>query len=154
MLKKQTIIILTVIIFTVFIDLLLKQTEPVFECKNNKANVIVGTFLFNSVVVSNDIDREKGLSGKKEIFPNEGMLFVFNKEEVPKFWMKDMNFPIDIVWIDENKKIVGVEQDISPETYPNTFSPKSKIKYVLEVGANNISNINDLVGSSVLIGCE
>jgi uncharacterized protein len=75
----------------------------------------------------------KGLSGVKKLEETDGMLFIFQEERVPSFWMKDMNFPIDIIWIDKNKKVVEVTSNILPETYPKTFSPKTLVKYVLEV---------------------
>jgi uncharacterized membrane protein (UPF0127 family) len=47
--------------------------------------------------------------------------------------MKDMLIPIDIVWIDESKKIVDISSNIEVNTFPNTFSPKEPARYVLEV---------------------
>ena len=49
--------------------------------------------------------------------------------------MKDMNFPIDIIWIDESWRVIGVERDINPETFPKIFYPVRAIKYVLELPA-------------------
>ncbi|MEX2014012.1 MAG: DUF192 domain-containing protein, partial [Parcubacteria group bacterium] len=51
------------------------------------------------------------------------------------FWMKDMHFAIDIVWIDENFRIVGIEKEVRPETFPQVFRPDQPIKYVLELPA-------------------
>ena len=49
--------------------------------------------------------------------------------------MKDMNFDIDIVWIDEKFNVVGVEKQVSPETFPQIFYPNQEVKYVLELPA-------------------
>jgi len=49
------------------------------------------------------------------------MLFVFEEPKIRSFWMKDMSFPIDIIWVDEGLEIVGIEKRISPNTYPKTF---------------------------------
>jgi uncharacterized membrane protein (UPF0127 family) len=76
-----------------------------------------------------------GLGGRDSLPANQGMLFPFSQPGVYSFWMKDMNFPLDMVWIDANKKVAGVTADISPDTYPNTFNPPSQISYVLELNA-------------------
>lgn len=86
-------------------------------------------------VAVNDADRQKGLSGKKMIDDKSGLLFVFEKPDKHGFWMKDMNFPIDIVWIDDNKKIIGISSNLGPETYPDIFFPPNDIKYALEINA-------------------
>lgn len=90
-------------------------------------------------------DLERGLSGTKSLSYDEGMLFVFEESGSRGFWMHDMAFPIDIIWLDQNKKVIGVTSDISPETYPNIFFPPGPVKYVLELNAgyaeeNNIAS--------------
>lgn len=50
--------------------------------------------------------------------------------------MKDMNFPIDIVWISKENVVVGLEKNISTSTFPKVFYPASNINYVLEINAN------------------
>ncbi|OGI71182.1 hypothetical protein A3B84_01470 [Candidatus Nomurabacteria bacterium RIFCSPHIGHO2_02_FULL_35_13] len=77
--------------------------------------------------------REQGLSGIKELKKDEGMLFVFNHTGKYPFWMKDMNFPIDIIWIGEDLRVVYIKKDAKPESYPETFTPNQDAKYVLEV---------------------
>lgn len=63
------------------------------------------------------------------------MLFVYQDDVKPTFWMKGMRFPIDIIWLDKNLTIVGFEKDVIPSTFPETFSPPETIRYVLEVNA-------------------
>lgn len=100
-------------------------------------------------VADNDITRSQGLSGAIGLEQNEGKLFIYQKPEIPKFWMKDMKFPIDIIWIDEHYKIIGFEQSVQPSSYPATFSPKKPIKYVLEVNADFVSKHKIRAGDSV-----
>ena len=71
----------------------------------------------------------------KELDKDKGMLFVFENSGEHLFWMKDMNFPIDIIWLNEEKKIVFLKENISPDTFPETFSSEKNSKYVLEVVA-------------------
>lgn len=79
--------------------------------------------------------RTKGLSGRKDMAANTGMLFVFDKAGTQCIWMNDMNFNIDILWLDENKKIIHIERDISPDTYPNNFCGSEPARYVIELKA-------------------
>lgn len=81
--------------------------------------------------------RERGLSGYTAIAADQGMLFIFPKSEEVGFWMKDMDFPIDIVWMDKNKKVTGVSKNISPKTYPKTFPSPGNVQFVLELNAGS-----------------
>jgi len=80
---------------------------------------------------------------------NEGMLFVFSKPIEPAFWMKNMFFPIDIIWIDSTRTVVGITKKISPSTFPETFYPPSPVKYVLEVNAGQ-AEANNIVEGTIL----
>lgn len=48
-------------------------------------------------------------------------------------WMKDMNFSLDMIWLNEAKEIVDIKEDIKPETYPNAFCGPGTARYVVEV---------------------
>lgn len=77
--------------------------------------------------------QEKGLSGREQLRANEGMLFIFPNEDIVSFWMKDMNFPIDIIWFNKNRQIVDVWENAQPSSYPELRTPQSAAQYVLEV---------------------
>ncbi len=81
------------------------------------------------------IKRYRGLSGRKFLPQEQGMLFVFPKPEYYGFVMRGMKFPLDFVWLDENKKVVEITTNIYPSTYPRVFKPSRPIQYVLEVNA-------------------
>jgi uncharacterized membrane protein (UPF0127 family) len=46
-----------------------------------------------------------------------------------------MGFPLDIIWTDADKKIVTIEEDVQPDTYPKSFCPDQLALYVIEVNA-------------------
>jgi uncharacterized membrane protein (UPF0127 family) len=96
--------------------------------------------------------QEQGLSGRKSLSQNEGMLFVFDKPSKPLFWMPNMNFPIDIIWITEDLKVAYIKKNALPKLYPETYGPgenDNSAKYVLEV-VSGFSDSNNLkVGDSV-----
>lgn len=83
--------------------------------------------------------REKGLSETANLRENAGMLFIYDTEDKWAMWMKDMNYPIDIIWLDKDKKIVYIVKNAPPESYPfESFTPKQDAKYVLEVPAGTV----------------
>lgn len=88
---------------------------------------------FEAEVVESVLDRQTGLSNREELPYNEGMWFVFPNAGRHGIWMKDMRFPIDIIWLDESNAVVHIEQNVSPDTYPQVFLPTTDAKYVLEV---------------------
>jgi uncharacterized membrane protein (UPF0127 family) len=88
-------------------------------------------------VASNDRTRERGLSGKKGLAADEGMLFLFDHRDTFGFWMKDMRFPIDILWINDGviaDLSVDVPMPVPGERLPLYF-PRVPVNTVLEVPA-------------------
>jgi uncharacterized membrane protein (UPF0127 family) len=61
--------------------------------------------------------------------------------------MKGMNFPIDIIWLDENLKIVDRLINVDPSTYPETYTPSASAAYVLEISANTADQYGFTNGS-------
>ncbi len=114
----------------------------------------IETIKINNIVLNVDVAdtpalREQGLSGRKGLGENQGLLFVFEQDGFHGFWMKDMLFPIDIAWIDKNKKIVHIEHSVSEKSYPKIFSPASLSLYVLETNANFFEKNKINIGDSV-----
>ncbi|OGG38172.1 hypothetical protein A3I34_00580 [Candidatus Jorgensenbacteria bacterium RIFCSPLOWO2_02_FULL_45_12] len=82
-------------------------------------NAAYGTVKINGVSIGVELantseKQEQGLSGRNALGENEGMLFLFGKKDFYGFWMKDVPFPIDIVWIDGDK-VIGIEPSVSPQ---------------------------------------
>lgn len=80
-------------------------------------------------------ERQLGLMFRKGINPDQGMLFVFKKEDIHSFWMKNMEFPIDIIWLDKDKRIVHIEKNVPPckTEFCPSYAPPIPAKYVLEI---------------------
>lgn len=91
--------------------------------------------------------REQGLSGTATLSKDHGMLFVFQSDDKWDFWMKDMHYSLDIIWLDANKKVVSITPHATPNSYPHTvFSPDKPARYVLEVNAGLAEKSNITVG--------
>ena len=81
--------------------------------------------------------REQGLMYRESLDQDKGMLFIFDEPGRYSFWMKNMKIPIDICWIDEDKRIIDVKSNLPPcEVEPCAlYTPKSNARYVLEIAA-------------------
>lgn len=100
-------------------------------------------------VANTELTRAHGLSDRTTIAKDTGMLFVFPTAGFYEFWMKDMHFPIDMIWVGVDHKIVSINENVSPDTYPQLFSPKEPALYVIEVGAGYAENYRVSVGDEV-----
>jgi uncharacterized membrane protein (UPF0127 family) len=121
----------------------------IFSKNTTKSTVFLGGKLFSVEIAKTEATRERGLSGHKPLLDNEAMLFVFPKPDFYSFWMKDMTFPIDIIWIDQNMTITHIENSLSPTTYPTTFESPQQSLYVLEVSAGEAEKLGIKVGDRV-----
>lgn len=93
---------------------------------------------------------EMGLSGRTSIGEKEGMLFIFPKMGQYQFWMKDMLFPLDIVWISDEGRVVSITENALPESYPKKiFKNDAFAKYVLEMKAGTSRKYGLYLGTSV-----
>lgn len=109
----------------------------------------IGSVPIKLEVANNPTTRSRGLSGRIDLKEGEGMLFVFLEPEIQGFWMKDMNFPIDIIWINEKFKIIGVEKNVSPNTFPTSFYSPAPVKYVIETPAGYFDRNSLNIGDSI-----
>lgn len=84
-------------------------------------------------------ERAQGLMFRKKIEFDQGMLFIFDREDFYSFWMKNMFIPLDLIWLDREKRIVHIERCLPPceeEPCPS-YPPKVPALYVLELKAGS-----------------
>ncbi len=117
--------------------------------KTSSAQIFVGNKAFNLEVADSNEERIRGLSYRSSLEESSALLFVFDSEERHGIWMKDMFFSIDIVWLDKDKKIIHIEKNISPETFPKVFRPKSDSLYVIELSAGSADKSNIKIGDII-----
>ena len=97
--------------------------------------ISIGDTVISVEVADTEGSREQGLSGRSDLRSGKGMLFVFDTDGTWGIWMKDMQFPIDIVWVDVFGTVVTVAENVAPDTYPKVFNPSAPARYVLELPA-------------------
>ncbi|MCC2630623.1 MAG: hypothetical protein K0S38_432 [Candidatus Paceibacter sp.] len=122
--KKTVIVIIGIILWALALWALIASIQS-YSSKNKNT-------LVSLEIVDTQAERDQGLSGRENLPKDHGMLFVFDRTDIYKFWMKDMKFSIDMIFLDENFHIVSIEKNVSPDTFPQTFQPSVPIKYVLE----------------------
>lgn len=104
---------------------------------------------FRFEIANTPLTRQQGLSGRTEVPPGYGMLFVFDMPDRHGFWMKDMFVAIDIIWLADDGTILGITESVSPETYPTPFYPPSPVRLVLETRAGEAKVQGWTVGSRI-----
>lgn len=119
-----------------------------YYTKNGQAEI--GGKIFKVEIVKDAWELEKGLGGRTSLAEDRGMLFVFPKEDYYQFWMKGMNFSIDILWINQGKIVDIKEKAPIPIThYFEQYRPEAPAKYVLEIGAGLTEKYGIKVGDAV-----
>ncbi len=147
------IIILFLSLFLILVTSNVKKTklndfQPVSE--NNKINFIkIGDKKIKVELATTEKEQARGLSGRNGLVEDTGMLFIFDKIAKYSFWMKEMNFPIDMIWISEDLHIVYIKNNAQPASYPEDFTPSTDAKYVLEINAGFSEKNNLTVGNFV-----
>lgn len=96
-------------------------------------------------------ERRQGLSGRQLLAPDEGMLFVFDRPGRQCMWMKDMNFPLDIIWLDGRGRVISIEQGVAPDTYPDNFCSDADSLYVIELNAGEVADSGLRPGDFVVV---
>lgn len=145
--KIIILLIFLLLVFAVFLLSLQYKLRPVSGLKSlyiNDSKILVE-------VADTDQKRARGLSGRDSLSQNRGMLFVFSYPDHYSFWMKDMNLPLDFIWI-ANKQIVEITRNVRPQDFqpPKTLTPKEKIDMVLEINAGLAEKLNIKIGDKIL----
>jgi uncharacterized membrane protein (UPF0127 family) len=117
---------------------------------DNTLRLLVPNGFINVEVVDTPESRQLGLSGRTSISDSAGMLFVFDlSSEAHCLVMRDMQFSIDMVWMNDNREVVTVTPNVTPETYPEIFCPDSPAKYALELSNSNAEKLGIVPGEKL-----
>ena len=128
-------------------DTTTSSSAPILRSDQIAVNVGTSTLILDLATTS--ATRSQGLSGRASLDTNAGMLFVFEEPGLYGFWMKEMEFPLDLIWLDIKGKVVDITTNLSPQTYPKAFYPVSPVKYVIEVNAGWAKMNNLEVGDTL-----
>lgn len=129
------------------------KTETVAFKKEGDLSILkVGTDSiisnFDIEIADTDYETQTGLMYRSSMEKNQGMLFIFPNEAMHSFYMKNTEFPLDIIYIDGNQKIASFQKNAQPYDESGLTS-KVPIKYVLEVNAGLSDEMGLQVGDSI-----
>jgi len=116
-----------------------------------RTTIYIGSTAVDAEIADEYDERVRGLSRVKSMSESQGKLFIFDENDYHAIWMKDMLFPIDIIWIDQNLKVVDFEQAVDPDTYPTVFAPQTPARFVLEVNSHFIESLQVQLGDELTI---
>ena len=131
------------------ITVVTQKTVPVVNTPSYTHNLRIGSSDLHVAVADTDALRELGLSFTSPLQSDQGMIFEFPNPMPVSFWMKDMRYPLDIIWITTDKKVVGFVENFQPNSYPKTASPKVLVQYVLEVPSGFVRTHGITFGTTV-----
>lgn len=129
------------------------KTETVTFKKEGDLSILkVGTDSiisnFNIEIADTEYETQTGLMYRSSMEENQAMLFIFPTEAMHSFYMKNTEFPLDIIYIDGNQKIASFQKNAQP--YDESSLPSNvPVKYVLEMNAGLSDQIGLQVGDSI-----
>lgn len=145
LLKRFLILtVLGLLLAFIIIFALAKRARPAQQ------TISLGDDVLNVWVAATGPELTRGLSNVAYLPNNSGLLFVFSTLGDHRIWMKDMNFAIDIIWLNENLKVVDITQNVTPDSYPKQWGAKVPVKYVIEVPAGWAHEHGVKIGESMV----
>ena len=114
----------------------------------------IGAVSVRASVAATSAERRQGLSGTPFLPPDVVKLFVFPESGHHGFWMKHMQYPIDIIWLDERSRIVHIETFVQPDSYVDDtnatiFRPDRPAQYVIETVAGFVDEHDITIATPV-----
>ena len=147
--------IVLVVIITIIINssgrnrIISSQTGSDLADSSSFVSIRTPSGVIRALIASTSAEQTKGLGQKDSLPADEGLLFIFPQQGSYGFWMKDMKFPIDIIWINEDRSVAGISDNISPLSYPATYFPPKPILYVLEINAASAGRYGIATGTKL-----
>lgn len=132
---------LVLILIALVVSYMVTHFQPTTEVR-------LGSGVFNTRLATDESARLQGLSGVEKLDGNEGLLMVYQSDAKWGIWMKDMKIPLDIIWMNNDKKVIYMVIGASPELGTSKiFTPSNPARYVLEVPAGTVKNAAIKLGS-------
>lgn len=143
------IVLITILVFVFLISglFILFINQPAKKW----GRVCFKEYCFDVELAQNSIEKTKGLMFRKTLEENKGMLFLFDKSARYSFWMQNTFIPLDIIWLDKDKKVVFISENNQPCKwyYCPSIKPTADARYVLEVNGGIINKIGLKIGDEL-----
>jgi uncharacterized membrane protein (UPF0127 family) len=141
--------LLVMVFFAIVGGVFWLRTDPVASHEGRTVD-LTG---FRLEIADTDAIRQRGLSGHEPLSVEEGMLFVFPEAGIYPFWMKEMLFPIDILWLRDGRvvDIATLQPPTDGSLVPETHVPHAKANQVLEINAGRAKQLGIEEGSFLIL---
>lgn len=138
---STAIVILTLLLVGVLgVSLAQKFMQP-------RTTLHLGNGVFTAYIADTEAARQKGLGDMDSLAVNEAMLLAFERDSQWSIWMQDVEYPIDVVWLDSQKRVVHIVKNMPPDSYPNSFVPEEPARYVVELTAGTVDKKSIKIGT-------
>ncbi len=152
----KIILILSVLVIIGCLLFLRWYNTPPTPDSYETAHITIGDETYTIEIARTFKQHKVGLSGRSHLEEKEGMLFVLDNPRVLRFWMKDMEFALDVLWI-KDKEIIGISKNIlSPSQTDKTLTMQApaRVDKVLELNAGITDRYNINVGDTITIQAQ
>jgi uncharacterized membrane protein (UPF0127 family) len=127
------------------------EPEAWREIYPNTIPITIGGVPVQASVADTMTSRIRGLSNTPFLPEHVVKLFVFGVPGNHSIWMKDMNYPLDILWVAEEGEIVHIEENVSPDSFPESFSSPTPAWFVVEANAGFVASNTIAIGDEVVL---
>jgi uncharacterized membrane protein (UPF0127 family) len=146
------IIVAGVCVFFLFFRSTAIPNSPVAaDDQMNFKTIQIGGAMIKAELAVTQAEQIQGLSGRTSLATSTGMFFVFDYSSNWGIWMKDMKFPIDVLWISDALKVSDIVENMQPSSYPYDYLPHTPARYVLEVPVGTVKKNGIAVGQDVAV---
>ena len=114
-----------------------------------KRNLVINDQILSVEIADQPALQAQGLSGRKSLALDQGMLFIFPEKEIQTFWMKDMHFDIDLLWIVDDQIIAWEKEMSAVETTEQLVTSPQPVDKVLELSAKSIERLDIAIGDKI-----
>lgn len=143
--KVRIVLISLIVLFLILLLSFLFNKKNTFP-KEIKINIKDYNYYLETASTSKE--RQIGLSNRQSLCTNCGMLFIFPRQKIHTFWMKDTHVPLDMIWLDKKFKIVKISTVLETNS-EKRYANKNKAKYVIELNANEVFKRDLKVGDTI-----
>ena len=120
----------------------------------NTIPLTIGSVVVRASVADTLTKRIKGLSDTPYLPEGVVKLFAFGVPGSHSIWMKDMNYALDIIWVAEAGEIVHIEENVSPDTFPTSFSSPTPAWFVIEASAGFVEQHQIKLGDDIVLPAQ
>jgi uncharacterized membrane protein (UPF0127 family) len=149
--KRASNVGLAVIVIGVVAAILAAAVSIFAVNVQSRISLNVGDGIFTARLANTPDLRAKGLSGLSDLSADQALIMAYPSDSKWQIWMKDMKVPIDILWLNQDKRIIYIVMNVSPDNgTDNVFEPKTDARYVIELPAGSVDNLNIKSGTTAV----